>query len=317
MLAPNELKKKQFTKAMLGYNPAEVDEHIAYIVKNYVELYKYSIELQKNLDAVNARNYELSRDSAEIRTALLDAQRAASKIVGEAKQEAEVIIHSSKRSCDNILNAFRAHIAEEREKLMALQNEMSAFKERIYNELQAELEAVEEMTEQADWSDLDIDDEVYTRRIITDIKSDVASFVNERAHAEEVSGENGPDPEIFDAAIEEEKSTAAGAPVSFEVPDEPSDAPDATKIFSAAPMDEVIPEIIPTPVATIEVPRIEEIEEIDMTVEAAEENPVDKAADNTSDLENISTAEEEYDLVLEKFAEELAAEASAENKENE
>lgn len=305
MLAPHELKKAVFQRAMRGYNPAEVDEYISYLLKNYVDLYRLNSELEKKLEIIIARNNELSRDSDTVRTALLDAQRAASKIVGEAKEEAQLIVHSSKRSCDNILNEFRAHIAEEREKLLALQNEMSAFKERIYSELQAEIETVVEMTEHADWSGLDIDDEIYTRRIVTDIKSDVASVMNERVHDEDTGSYGGPDPEIFDAANKDEKISASAvssesASVS-EVPDAPTDAPDATKIFDAAAL---------TPEA-LEVPAASRIDE-----EIAAEPTPKKSESNLSAGSGIT---EEYDLVLEKFAEEMAAEAveaSAETEEN-
>lgn len=305
MLAPHELKKAVFQRAMRGYNPAEVDEYISYLLKNYVDLYRLNSELEKKLEIIIARNNELSRDSDTVRTALLDAQRAASKIVGEAKEEAQLIVHSSKRSCDNILNEFRAHIAEEREKLLALQNEMSAFKERIYSELQAEIETVVEMTEHADWSGLDIDDEIYTRRIVTDIKSDVASVMNERVHAEDTGSYGGPDPEIFDAANKDEKISASAvssesASVS-EVPDAPTDAPDATKIFDAAAL---------TPEA-LEVPAASRIDE-----EIAAEPTPKKSESNLSAGSGIT---EEYDLVLEKFAEEMVAEAveaSAETEEN-
>ncbi len=289
---------------MRGYSPAEVDEYVAYLIKNYTDLYRHNAELEQKIQALIARNNELSRDSDTVRTALIDAQRAASKIVGEAKEEADLIILSSKRSCDNILNEFRIHIAEEREKLMALQQEMTTFKDRIYNELREELSLVEEMTDRADWSGLDIDDEIFTKRIITDIKSDVASAMNERAHAEDTGSYGGPDPEIFDAANKDEKNVAA-APVSEpEVIDPPETVADATKVFDNAT---VIAEIQAITGETIEVPHVEEI--VPEPVEIPAVSRIEAETQVQPDASTDAGITEEYDLVLEKFAEELAAEA--------
>ncbi|MBQ3099375.1 MAG: DivIVA domain-containing protein [Clostridia bacterium] len=304
MTAPNELKKGVFQKAMRGYNPAEVDGYIEYLIKNYVELYRYNASLEKKIQELTARNAELSRDSETVRTALIDAQRAAAKIVGEAKEEADLIILSSKRSCDNILNEFRVHISEEREKLISLQQEMSSFKERIYAELRDELALVEEMTDRVDWSGIDVDDEIFMKRIITDIKSDVASAMNERSHSGETANYGGPDPEIFDAANKDEKIGVSAAPAAEpEVIDPPEKVADATKIFNSAT---VMAEIQAAADKTIVVEKIDEI--IPETLPVSEVSRIETAAESEAKLSSDISMTEEYDLVLEKFAEELAAE---------
>jgi len=306
MVAPNQLKKTAFQRAMRGYSPAEVDGYIEYLIKNYTDLYRHNIELENKIQALIVRNNELSRDSETVRTALIDAQRAAAKIVGEAKEEADIIILSSKRSCDNILNEFRIHISEEREKLISLQQEMATFKERIYNDLRRELALVEEMTDRIDLSGIEIDDEIFTKRIITDIKSDVASAMNERAHSGDTANYGGPDPEIFDAANKDEKTAATVSEpiVEPEVIDPAEMVDDATKIFDNATVTaeppvipgetiivEKLDDIVPEPLAIPEVSRIEAEEE------------------SAAKFSNGEGMTEEYDLVLEKFAEELAAEA--------
>ena len=304
MTAPNELKKAVFQRAMRGYSPAEVDGYIEYLIKNYVELYRYNASLENKIQELTARNAELSRDSETVRTALIDAQRAAAKIVGEAKEEADLIILSSKRSCDNILNEFRVHIAEEREKLISLQQEMTSFKERIYAELRDELALVEEMTDRVDWSGIDVDDEIFTKRIITDIKSDVASAMNERSHSGDTANYGGPDPEIFDAANKDEKTGAsAGSVADPETIDPPEKVADATKIFDSAT---VMAEIQAFADKTIVVEKIDEI--IPEAVAVPEVSRIESDVMADSNLSSEAGMTEEYDLVLEKFAEELAAE---------
>ena len=306
MTAPNELKKAVFQRAMRGYSPAEVDGYIEYLIKNYVELYRYNSSLENKIQELTARNAELSRDSETVRTALIDAQRAAAKIVGEAKEEADLIILSSKRSCDNILNEFRVHIAEEREKLISLQQEMTSFKERIYAELRDELALVEEMTDRVDWSGIDVDDEIFTKRIITDIKSDVASAMNERAHSGDTANYGGPDPEIFDAANKDEKIGATVTPAAEpEIIDPPEKVADATKIFDSATVMAEIQTMAPD--KTIVVEKIDEI--VPEAVAVPEVSRIESDVKADTKLSSEAGMTEEYDLVLEKFAEELAAEA--------
>lgn len=47
MLAPHELKNREFTKSLRGYSTVEVDEHIDFIIEKYSELYRENDELEK------------------------------------------------------------------------------------------------------------------------------------------------------------------------------------------------------------------------------------------------------------------------------
>ena len=38
MIAPHELKNKEFSKSLRGYSTVEVDEHIAFLIEKYTEL---------------------------------------------------------------------------------------------------------------------------------------------------------------------------------------------------------------------------------------------------------------------------------------
>ena len=181
---------------------------------------------------------------------------------------------------------------------------MSSFKERIYAELRDELALVEEMTDRVDWSGIDVDDEIFMKRIITDIKSDVASAMNERSHSGETANYGGPDPEIFDAANKDEKIGVSAAPAAEpEVIDPPEKVADATKIFNSAT---VMAEIQAAADKTIVVEKIDEI--IPETLPVSEVSRIETAAESEAKLSSDISVTEEYDLVLEKFAEELAAE---------
>ena len=52
MLAPHELKNKQFSKSLKGYNPQEVDAYIEFLLEKYTEAYRENNELERKLRIV-------------------------------------------------------------------------------------------------------------------------------------------------------------------------------------------------------------------------------------------------------------------------
>ena len=74
MLAPHELKNREFTKSLRGYSTVEVDEHIDFIIEKYSELYRENDELEKKLRLTEAQLVALKGVEESIRSALVNAQ---------------------------------------------------------------------------------------------------------------------------------------------------------------------------------------------------------------------------------------------------
>ena len=87
MVAPHELKNKTFTRTVRGYNPAEVDEHIAFLLETYTDLYKENDEYSHRIAILEEQLEKYTRDSEAIRTALLNAQKVSEKIVDDANKK--------------------------------------------------------------------------------------------------------------------------------------------------------------------------------------------------------------------------------------
>jgi len=47
MIAPHELKNKTFTRAVRGYQQAEVDEYFDFLIEKYTEAYKANFEWEQ------------------------------------------------------------------------------------------------------------------------------------------------------------------------------------------------------------------------------------------------------------------------------
>ena len=145
MLAPHELKNREFTKSLRGYSTVEVDEHIDFIIEKYSELYRENDELEKKLRLTEAQLDAIKGEEESIRSALVNAQKASTRIINEANERADVIMRSAKNSCDRLIAEFKANIKKETERLNEARKEVAAFKAALFEEYQAHIELIEKI----------------------------------------------------------------------------------------------------------------------------------------------------------------------------
>lgn len=282
MISPEELKKKAFSRSVRGYNASEVDEYLSYIIKNYEELYRRNADLERRLNHALARNEELSRDTQTVKTALIDAKRAAEKIVGDAQDEANMIVSAAKSTCDNTLNEFRALVEHERVKLTVMQNAVSEFKAKLFYEYQAHIDRIQEITGISDTLPPEVyDDEALDKLVMTDIKSKIAHEITERNAAETpaVQSDDAPDPEVFDAANKAEKETTS----AFDKIDFESDGPAPDHEAESEDELEVDEEL-----ASDFEPITEDAAAVDLEPDAPEVDPSATRTFDIADLKNAS-----------------------------
>ncbi len=178
MLPPYELKNKDFSKVMRGYNPAEVDEHIAFIIDKYTELYRENDELERKLKTAYAKLDEIKNEEESIRSAMVNAQRASNKIMTEANNRADIIINTARKSCDRILADFRKKIQEERAVLSALNTAITEFKDKLFKAYNSHIAFVEgiELLDEEEIIKYALSDENYTSAVIQNIKHDIINM---------------------------------------------------------------------------------------------------------------------------------------------
>lgn len=175
MLAPHELKNREFTKSLRGYSTVEVDEHIDFIIEKYSELYRENDELEKKLRLTEAQLDAMKGEEESIRSALVNAQKASTRIINEANERADVIMRSAKNSCDRLIAEFKANIKKETERLNEARKEVAAFKAALFEEYQAHIELIEKIA--PDIAPVPSDDrtaEELSAAVIERIKNDLA-----------------------------------------------------------------------------------------------------------------------------------------------
>ncbi|MBO5914527.1 MAG: DivIVA domain-containing protein [Clostridia bacterium] len=132
MLAPHELKNKQFQKTFKGYNPQEVDEYLAFVLEKYTELYRENNELERKLRIVVTNLDEIKDEEESIRSTLISAQKMAEKIIADANDRADIITGAIKDRCDGVIAEFRQQLQAEKEKAWVMRTRIIDFKKSVY-----------------------------------------------------------------------------------------------------------------------------------------------------------------------------------------
>nr|MBQ4318082.1 DivIVA domain-containing protein [Clostridia bacterium] len=146
MVAPHELKNKEFTKAMRGYSIAEVDDHIDFIIAQYTELYRRNADLEQKLMKMQEYISELQGKEESINSALVNAQKAAAKVLDEANEQAETVMMATKTNCDKIMAQFRYDIETERAQLNTLRAAVREFKAATFEAYRTHIEYLEQVS---------------------------------------------------------------------------------------------------------------------------------------------------------------------------
>lgn len=142
MLPPHELKKKSFSHSLRGYSAAEVDEHLAFVLEKYSELYRKCDLLEKQLQESTAELAQVKEDEEAIRAAMVAAKQAEQKTIKDAEERADLIMRTAKINCDRTIMQFKSEIAKERDMLRRLRKANAEFKAKNLRLYKAHLEFI-------------------------------------------------------------------------------------------------------------------------------------------------------------------------------
>ena len=151
MVLPAELKKKEFSKGFKGYNAAEVDEYVSYLLSKYAEAAREYAELEKKYKTALVKLEEAKSDENTFSTMVLEAHKMADALVSEkaaamlaeATEKKAAIEESVNVSCDKILATYREHVTAERDKLAKTEKLVVEFKESLFNAYREHVAAID------------------------------------------------------------------------------------------------------------------------------------------------------------------------------
>lgn len=202
MIPPSELEGKQFKKAVKGYNTADVDEHIEFIVNKYYELYLAYNELEKKYAQTSAELEVFKNNEDAIRRALVEAQNQKAKIIKDATRRSETILKSSKENCDRIISDFKEQINYERTTLATLKAQVEEFKYRIFSQYQQHIEYLEQISPDNDaGAEWNLPTSEYAGKVVAQIVFDVERAETEAATEDLFATENNIDDETLETLV--------------------------------------------------------------------------------------------------------------------
>lgn len=134
MIAPHELKNKAFNKAVRGYNCAEVDEYIEFLLEQYTELYKENADLKNELHTTKVKYSELHSDEDAIRAVIVRAQKLGETIVQQAKNEAASIIEGAKSKCQSTIDETEKVISDRKLEIEHLKEIAEKYRKQLYEQ---------------------------------------------------------------------------------------------------------------------------------------------------------------------------------------
>lgn len=143
MFLPYELEGKVFKKVMKGYNPAEVDEHIDFLLDKYKELYRAYKELEKKYSAVHAELMTYKENEDSIRQTLESSRSTGAQMMRAAEDRSEIIMKTAKDECDAVIADFKEQIKAELDLLDEVKTKVAEFKKSVFEQYQQHIEYLE------------------------------------------------------------------------------------------------------------------------------------------------------------------------------
>lgn len=216
MLAPHELKNKAFNKAVRGYNPTEVDDHIDFLIEKYTELYRENTELNRKLRVAVTKLDEIKDEEESIRSTLVNAQKMGEKIIKDANAQADLITGAIKDRCDAVIADFKRRMVSEKEDLWNIRTAVLDFKTEVFELYRKHIEELHNISVNK------IEDIVLPNEnaIVENIFGDVAEAVKNNSAIEEKEAESeNLNPVKEEKEVLEVPSVIAEQPVADIIPD--------------------------------------------------------------------------------------------------
>ncbi len=217
MLAPHELKNKQFQKSFKGYNPQEVDEYLEFVLEKYTEIYRENSELERKLRIVVTNLDEIKDEEESIRSTLIAAQKMAEKIIADANDRADIITGAIKDRCDGVIAEFRQQLQAEKEKAWIMRTRIIDFKKQVYELYGNHIEELKDLSVNEIEDIVFPNDDALVTGIFNDVKTRIEAETERRKNVRELKEQ----PVIIEEPEEEEALPEVIADILEPETDEP------------------------------------------------------------------------------------------------
>ncbi len=128
MLTPQDIRDKEFTKAVFGgYDMTSVDDFLEEVMNDYAALYKENNILKGKIKVLVEKVEEYRSTEDAMRMALLTAQKMGDDIIEEANKKRDEMMREAEESASEAETRLGKELSSERARLAAAKRETAAF----------------------------------------------------------------------------------------------------------------------------------------------------------------------------------------------
>ncbi len=111
-LTPNDIRNQKFSASFRGYTKDEVDTFMDSVASTLEETKVQAMKLSEEKETLERRYQDLRSIEETIKAAVVEAQKGAENILGNARKEAELIVGESKHQRDLAIEEKHRKLAE-------------------------------------------------------------------------------------------------------------------------------------------------------------------------------------------------------------
>ena len=150
MLLPQEIRNRQFSRAIRGYATAEVDEYIHFLADTVDALHRENAELDQKLTISLEKLAELQAREARIARLDTEMRRAAANLLHEAEKQQKKILEEAHAYADRVIAEADAHLAIQKKVREEIREEVLRFKNELYARYGQHIDQLEEIASAAE-----------------------------------------------------------------------------------------------------------------------------------------------------------------------
>lgn len=207
MISIEDAKNVQFKNSVKGYKKEEVDQFIDDVVATLEQNKKEKIELVKKLDILAKRIEQYRKDEADVRGALINAEKVKVSAVKQAEEKVAELLNEAKAEAKRIIHDANMSVESQKNSYLKLQADTAVLKEQILATYNNHIKLIEELPSTADIGQTKIElDKKYPLDAVsasTAVKTDDNSqVVNNATPAEDVQVQQENSEEMTDISNE-------------------------------------------------------------------------------------------------------------------
>ena len=150
MLLPQEIRNRQFSRAIRGYATVEVDEYIHFLADTVDALHRENAELDQKLTISLEKLAELQAREARIARLDTEMRRAAATLLHEAEKQQKKILEEAHAYADRVIAEADAHLAIQKKVREEIREEVLRFKNELYARYGQHIDQLEEIASAAE-----------------------------------------------------------------------------------------------------------------------------------------------------------------------